>query len=78
LGLLADAALYGGVLLLLYLLTSGIRRAMRESSRLRRGCCLACGYDLRYDFVGGCPECGWNRMPERGDLRDAGELARRD
>jgi hypothetical protein len=78
LGLLADAALYGGVLLLLYLLTSGIRRAMRESSRLRRGCCLACGYDLRYDFVGGCPECGWNRMPERADLRVAGELARRD
>jgi hypothetical protein len=65
LGLLADSAVYGLVLFGLYLCTAGIRRMIRESGRLRRGCCIACGYDVRYDFAGGCPECGWNRLPER-------------
>ena len=26
-----------------------------------QGRCFACGYDLRGDYAGGCPECGWNR-----------------
>ena len=65
LGLFVNSALYGSVLLALYLATAGIRRAFKESARLRRGCCIACGYDLRYDFVAGCPECGWNRLPDR-------------
>lgn len=34
---------------------------LREVSRIRHGRCIRCGYDLRYDFVPGCPECGWRR-----------------
>ena len=37
------------------------RRFIIEVSRMRRGCCVACGYDLGYDFLRGCPECGWRR-----------------
>lgn len=29
--------------------------------RKRRGLCIKCGYDLRYDFSVGCSECGWGR-----------------
>jgi hypothetical protein len=36
-------------------------RFVREVSRLRSGRCIACGYDLGYDFAKGCPECGWRR-----------------
>ena len=32
--------------------------------RMRRGACIGCGYDLGYDFVRGCPECGWRRDAE--------------
>jgi hypothetical protein len=64
LGLLADGALYAAILLVLYLSTFRLRRILRESSRLRHGCCIRCGYDLRYDFVHGCSECGWNRFFE--------------
>ncbi|MCZ6493643.1 MAG: hypothetical protein O7C65_03235 [Planctomycetota bacterium] len=34
---------------------------VRPWARRTRGCCLACGYDLRGDFFHGCPECGWRR-----------------
>jgi quinoprotein glucose dehydrogenase len=37
------------------------RRFVRDLARLRRGACIACGYDLNYDFPKGCPECGWRR-----------------
>jgi hypothetical protein len=37
------------------------RRFLVEVSRLRRGCCVVCGYDVGYDFFAGCPECGWKR-----------------
>jgi hypothetical protein len=30
----------------------------RRRDRLRRGCCPACGYDLRATTPGECPECG--------------------
>jgi len=29
-----------------------------EDRRRKRGCCLACGYDLRGNGSGRCPECG--------------------
>ena len=29
--------------------------------RVKRGHCIKCGYDLRGDAGGGCPECGWRR-----------------
>jgi hypothetical protein len=51
-------AIFWGGLLALILLP---RRFFIEVSRLRRGCCVACGYDIGYDFPRGCPECGWRR-----------------
>ena len=38
-----------------------LRRHLRRHLRRKHGHCLSCGYDLRGDLVGGCPECGWNR-----------------
>lgn len=61
-GLAMDATIYGAVLFVLYLATFGLRRFVRDSLRLRRGLCMQCGYDLRYDLVNGCPECGWRRQ----------------
>ena len=60
-GFAANSLFYAVVLFLLYWLLTIPRRFVREVSRLRRGCCVACGYDLGYDFVPGCPECGWRR-----------------
>jgi hypothetical protein len=60
-GLAIDSILYGGALWLLCVIFTWPRRFFREVSRLRRGCCIACGYDLGYDFPRGCPECGWRR-----------------
>ena len=34
-----------------------IRQAWR-TRRTRRGCCRKCGYDLRMNLSGTCPECG--------------------
>ena len=34
---------------------------LRRYVRVKRGCCINCGYDLRGDFSAGCPECGWRR-----------------
>jgi len=34
-----------------------VRRRRRIASRLARGCCVFCGYDLRAS-AGRCPECG--------------------
>jgi hypothetical protein len=58
-----DGILYGTALWLLYQSTFGLRRFLREASRARRGCCVQCGYDLRFDLAAGCPECGWRRQP---------------
>jgi hypothetical protein len=38
------------------------RKYFVESSRLRRGCCMRCGYDLQFNLAPGCPECGWRRQ----------------
>jgi hypothetical protein len=68
-GLAVDSILYGGAMWLIWVILTWPRRFFREVSRLRRGCCIACGYDLGYDFPRGCPECGWRRdlagAPER-------------
>jgi hypothetical protein len=61
-GLAIDAAAYGLLMWVLYTCTFGLRRFLRESLRLRRGCCMRCGYDLRFDLASGCPECGWRRV----------------
>lgn len=36
-------------------------RLVQRSRHLRRGLCPMCRYDLKADFSGGCPECGWRR-----------------
>lgn len=46
---------------LLFWLVVATVRAHRQLSRLRRGRCPVCRYDLRYDLTRGCPECGWRR-----------------
>ncbi|HEV8604545.1 MAG TPA: hypothetical protein VGQ99_04220 [Tepidisphaeraceae bacterium] len=46
---------------LVYLTLALPRRFIVELARMRRGCCLACGYQLGFDFRAGCPECGWRR-----------------
>jgi hypothetical protein len=56
-----NSAFYAVVLAGLYWALVVPRRFVRELGRLRRGCCVACGYDLGFDFVPGCPECGWRR-----------------
>lgn len=40
----------------------GGRLALRRFFRRKRGLCINCGYDVRGDFVQGCPECGWRRQ----------------
>jgi hypothetical protein len=71
-GLAADTALYAAALWLLWAVLTKPRRFFVELSRVRRGCCIACGYDLGYDFRPGCPECGWRR--ERATGRPARDL----
>jgi hypothetical protein len=60
-GLLVNVAIYATAWYLLYLAATAPRRFFRETSRFRKGCCIQCGYDLGYDFIQGCPECGWRR-----------------
>ncbi len=62
LGLLADAAIVGG---LLWFAAFGWRD-VRAASRARRGACVACGYPVT--GLARCPECGmsaWARLMER-------------
>jgi hypothetical protein len=60
-GFLADVAFYSVVLAALRWLLIRPWRLTIEVSRMRHGRCIACGYDLGYDFRAGCPECGWRR-----------------
>ncbi len=45
------------VMLLVFPVGCVMARLIRRASRLRRGCCAACGYDLR-GSAAACPECG--------------------
>jgi hypothetical protein len=58
-GFLADTAVYGAAWSALLLLPALSPRWWREGRRLRKGCCPACGYDLRWRLEAGCPECAW-------------------
>ena len=49
---------------LLGTLAGAIREIAQSAKSNRRGHCIKCGYDLRGDFSGGCPECGWQREAE--------------
>ncbi|MGD9688828.1 MAG: TFIIB-type zinc ribbon-containing protein [Phycisphaerales bacterium] len=44
-------------------------RVFRRLARMQTGRCPRCGYDIRYDFARGCPECGLLRK----DARNKGE-----
>jgi len=61
LGLLGNSAFYGVILAISWLGLIVPRKFFREVSRFRSGCCIQCGYDVGYDFLKGCPECGWRR-----------------
>ena len=60
-GFLVNSAVFAVLLAGLHWALVVPRRFVREVSRMRRGCCVSCGYDLGFDFVPGCPECGWRR-----------------
>jgi hypothetical protein len=67
-GFLVDTLVFAGLLVPAWWGLTVPRRFLREVGRLRRGCCIACGYDLGYDFPRGCPECGWRRANDRAHL----------
>ncbi len=56
-GFVADSLLYA---VGWFVPIGGIALA-RLGLRRYRGKCLKCGYDLRGNSGGGCPECGWER-----------------
>lgn len=60
-GLAGDTVFYGLIWFGLWGTLVIPRRFVREVARFRRGACIECGYDLGYDFIRGCPECGWRR-----------------
>lgn len=60
-GVLVNAGLIFLVLLALRLALLTPLKPARQLLRMQRGVCLRCGYDLRYNFAGGCPECGFMR-----------------
>jgi hypothetical protein len=60
-GLAADAAIVGFALWAIAQVFIRPSRILREALRMRRGRCPKCAYDLRFDFVQGCPECGFRR-----------------
>jgi len=48
----------GSVLFAAYPSVAFIRGPLRRWRRRRRGCCIACGYNLTGNVSGVCPECG--------------------
>jgi hypothetical protein len=60
-GLFFDTLILAGGFGVFWFITVVLRRFIVESLRLRRGQCMQCGYDLRFDLLHGCPECGWRR-----------------
>ena len=60
-GIVINTLLYATIWYALWLTLTLPRKFFKEVSRLRDGRCIGCGYDLGYDFVQGCPECGWRR-----------------
>lgn len=75
-GLLASGVFWGAVLGGMWVALVIPRRFIREVARFRRGGCVQCGYDLGYDFLNGCPECGWRRDAPNRTAGGNGELKR--
>jgi hypothetical protein len=62
-GVAVDTLFFAFCWLALWAVLTIPRRFVRDLARLRRGACINCGYDLGFNFIGGCPECGWRRAP---------------
>jgi hypothetical protein len=60
-GLVGDSLIFALIWFTAWTLLTMPRRFFREVARVRSGACIQCGYDLGYDFIQGCPECGWRR-----------------
>lgn len=60
-GFILNTIILAIVFRVIYLMLALPRRFVMELARMRRGCCLKCGYQLGFDFRNGCPECGWRR-----------------
>jgi len=69
LGFAANTVLYASCVWALLIL---LPRALRTHLRQRRGCCTACGYDLRGAAHERCPECG---APAIASLRSSARSA---
>ena len=70
-GLLVNTLVFATAIAALHWLAVWPLRLAREVSRVRSGRCLECGYDLGYDYLHGCPECGWRRSDDRQSPRGA-------
>jgi len=72
-GLAVNTLVFAGAIAGLHWLAVWPLRLARDVSRVRSGRCIECGYDLGYDYLHGCPECGWRR-PERSEVETAVSL----
>jgi len=61
---LINSMLYAIPVALAHLWLIIVPRFLIEVARVRRGACVRCGYDLQWDFINGCSECGWRRREE--------------
>jgi hypothetical protein len=41
-----------------------------KGSKIRRGCCPKCGFDLLHQFDSGCTECGWAKGEAANSAKD--------
>jgi hypothetical protein len=56
------AALFGLFIPAAIILTSAwLLSGLRAGRRREQGRCPRCGYDLKFKYEAGCPECGWRR-----------------
>jgi hypothetical protein len=69
-GLAVNTLVFAGAIAALHWLAVWPLRLARDVSRVRSGRCIECGYDLGYDYLHGCPECGWRR-PGNGHTETA-------
>lgn len=53
------SAILAGIFVLPAIAYPRLKRKKTQRTRLSRGLCVNCGYDLR-ESVERCPECGWN------------------
>jgi hypothetical protein len=63
-GLAADVAIHAAAWLAMLTGLAFVWSWVLAKWRTPKGCCPACGYDLRGGLGAGCPECGWNRTPD--------------